>query len=38
VGRTIEQVDAGREKLRGVAPATNAEIGPEVAFPEGEEE
>ncbi|HEU4528458.1 MAG TPA: hypothetical protein VFT80_11090 [Actinomycetota bacterium] len=38
VSRTIEQVDAGREKLRGVAPATNVEIGPEVAFPEAEEE
>jgi hypothetical protein len=35
VSRTIDQVQAGREKLRGVAPATNAEIGPG-AFPEGE--
>ena len=37
VSRTIEQVEAGREKLRGVAPATNAEIGPDVAFPQDEE-
>lgn len=36
VARTIDQVGAGREKLRGVAPATNPEIGPEVAFPEEE--
>ncbi len=34
VARTIDQVRAGREKLRGVAPATHPEIGPEVAFPE----
>jgi len=33
VARTIEQVRAGREKLRGVAPSTNPEIGPDVAFP-----
>ena len=41
VARTIDQVRAGREKLRGVAPSTNPEIGPEVAFPEdflGDEE
>jgi hypothetical protein len=37
VARTIEQVQAGREKLRGVAPSTNPEIGPDVAFPEDEE-
>lgn len=36
VVRTIDQVQAGREKLRGVAPATNPEIGPDVAFPEEE--
>jgi hypothetical protein len=34
VSRTIDQVEAGREKLRGVAPATNADIGPDVAFPD----
>ena len=37
VSRTIDQVDAGREKLRGTAPATNVDIGPDVAFPEDEE-
>ena len=37
VAHTIDQVQAGREKLRGVAPATNPEIGPDVAFPEDEE-
>ncbi len=37
VSRTIDQVQAGREKLRGVAPATNADIGPDIAFPEDEE-
>jgi len=35
--RTIDQVQAGREKLRGPAPATNQELGPDVAFPEVEE-
>ena len=35
--RTIDQVRAGREKLRGTSPATNQDIGPDVAFPEGEE-
>jgi vacuolar-type H+-ATPase subunit H len=34
VARTIDQVEAGRQKLRGVSPATNPEIGPDVAFPE----
>ncbi len=34
VTRTIEQVRAGREKLRGVSPTTNPDIGPEVSFPE----
>lgn len=38
LNRTIEQVRAGREKLRGPAPSTNQELGPEVAFPEVEEE
>ncbi len=38
VTRTIDQVQAGREKLRGPAPATNQRIGPDVAFPEVEEE
>lgn len=36
--RTIDQVRAGREKLRGVVPATQADIGPQVAFPEEDEE
>ncbi len=34
LSRTLDQVQAGREKLRGVAPATNPEIGPDVAFPD----
>jgi hypothetical protein len=34
--RTIEQVQAGREKLRGVSPTTQPEIGPDVSFPEEE--
>lgn len=34
--RTIDQVRAGREKLRATAPATNPEIGPDVALPEEE--
>jgi len=37
VTKTIDQVQAGREKLRGAAPATNTELGPDVAFPEDEE-
>jgi hypothetical protein len=39
LSRTIDQVQAGREKLRGTVPATNVEIGPEVQMPqmEGEE-
>jgi F0F1-type ATP synthase membrane subunit b/b' len=37
LSRTIDQVVAGREKLRGVAPTTNVEIGPEVHVPEGDE-
>jgi len=36
LSRTIDQVRAGREKLRAAAPATNPEIGPDVAFPEEE--
>jgi hypothetical protein len=35
--RTIDQVQAGRERLRAGAPTTNVEIGPDVAFPEDEE-
>jgi flagellar biosynthesis/type III secretory pathway protein FliH len=35
--KVIDQVRAGRDKLRAGAPATNAEIGPDVAFPEDEE-
>jgi len=35
--RVIDQVQAGRDKLRSGAPATNPEIGPDVAFPEDEE-
>jgi len=34
LARTIDQVQAGREKLRGSAPTTNTEIGPDVAFPD----
>ena len=36
--RTIDQVLAGREKLRGVVPATNVEIGPDVHLVEEDEE
>lgn len=36
LARTIDQVRAGREKLRATAPATNPEIGPDVALPEEE--
>lgn len=34
LGRTIDQVQAGREKLRGTVPATNVDIGPDVQMPE----
>jgi hypothetical protein len=34
LARTIDQVQAGREKLRGTPPTTNTEIGPDVAFPD----
>jgi F0F1-type ATP synthase membrane subunit b/b' len=37
VTKTIDQVRAGREKLRGAAPSTNTDLGPDVAFPEDEE-
>jgi cell division septum initiation protein DivIVA len=39
LARTIDQVQAGREKLRGSIPSTNVEIGPDVQMPqmEGEE-
>jgi hypothetical protein len=39
LSRTIDQVQAGREKLRGAVPTTNVEIGPDVQMPdlEGEE-
>jgi uncharacterized protein YPO0396 len=33
LGRTIDQVQAGREKLRSV-PGTNVDIGPDVQMPE----
>jgi hypothetical protein len=36
--RTIDQVQAGREKLRGAVPTTNVDIGPEVQMPEMEGE
>jgi hypothetical protein len=36
--RTIDQVQAGREKLRGAVPATNVELGPDVQMPEMEGE
>jgi hypothetical protein len=37
--RTIDQVQAGREKLRGAVPTTNVDLGPDVQMPqmEGEE-
>ncbi len=38
IARTIDQVQAGREKLRGVVPSTQPEIGPQVSFPEEGEE
>ena len=38
LSKTIDQVVAGREKLRGVTPATNVEIGPDVHVPEEDEE
>jgi cell division septum initiation protein DivIVA len=38
LARTIDQVQAGREKLRGTAPATNVDIGPDVQMPEVEGE
>ena len=38
LSRTIDQVRAGREKLRGAVPATNADIGPDVQMPELEGE
>lgn len=38
LSRTIEQVTAGREKLRGVAPSTNVDLGPEVHLSEEEAE
>lgn len=34
LSRVIDQVQAGREKLRGSTPTTNAEIGPDVSLPE----
>lgn len=39
LSRTIDQVQAGREKLRGTVPATNVDLGPDVQMPamEGEE-
>jgi hypothetical protein len=38
LSRTIDQVQAGREKLRGTAPTTNVDIGPDVQMPEMREE
>lgn len=38
LGRTIDQVQAGREKLRGSVPATNVDIGPDVQMPMLEDE
>jgi flagellar biosynthesis/type III secretory pathway protein FliH len=38
LSRSIDQVVAGREKLRGAAPTTNVEIGPEVHLPPEDEE
>ena len=38
LSRVIDQVQAGREKLRGSTPTTNPEIGPDVAMPELQDE
>jgi hypothetical protein len=38
ISRTIDQVQAGREKLRGSVPMTNVEIGPDVQMPALEDE
>lgn len=38
ISRTIDQVQAGREKLRGSVPTTNVEIGPDVQMPSLEDE
>jgi cell division septum initiation protein DivIVA len=38
LGRVVDQVQAGREKLRGSTPTTNVEIGPEVSIPSLEDE
>ncbi len=38
LSRTIDQVQAGREKLRDAVPATNVDIGPDVQMPELEGE
>jgi cell division septum initiation protein DivIVA len=38
IGRTIDQVQAGREKLRGSVPTTNVQIGPDVQMPMLEDE
>ncbi len=38
LSRTIDQVQGGREKLRGRIPSTNADIGPDVQMPEMEDE
>ena len=38
ISRTIDQVQAGREKLRGSVPTTNVEIGPDVQMPMLEDE
>lgn len=38
LSRVIDQVQAGREKLRGSQPTTNAELGPGVSLPELEDE
>jgi cell division septum initiation protein DivIVA len=38
LSRVIDQVQAGREKLRGNTPTTNADIGPEVSMPELQDE
>jgi len=38
LSRVIDQVQAGRERLRGSTPTTNADIGPEVSMPELQDE
>jgi cell division septum initiation protein DivIVA len=38
LSRVIDQVQAGRERLRGSSPTTNSELGPDVSMPELQDE